>query len=183
MPWYFRPFKAFFLDSARSISNHRNLAKTRITPIIEARLLEEEAAKKAGRPPKDYDDMLQWLRDAVRPEHRTAEALAELQLITSMAAIHTTTLTVVNVLLELASHPEYIRPLREEIEAVIKEDGGVLQKTTLRKMRKVDSFMRECFRAGLSLCKRSFQPPPCPNAYIVLRRGLTYLQLVSTEGS
>ena len=152
-PRLLRPLKAFFFKSARSISSHRNLAKARLTPIIEARLAEEEAAKKAGRLPKDYNDMLQWFRDIVNPEDRTADALAELQLLTSMGAIHTTTLALINVLLDLASHLEYIQPLREEIEAVIKGDGGVMQKTTLRDMRRLDSFIRESFRAKLAMCR------------------------------
>ena len=80
--------------------------------------------------------MLQWFRDVARPEHNTTEALAEMQLCTSMAATHGSTITFINVLLGLASHPEYTHPLREEIEAVIREGGGAVQKTTLRKLRK-----------------------------------------------
>jgi cytochrome P450 len=153
VPWFIRPFKAFFGSSVKTIDSHRNTAKNCLTPIIEARLAEEEAMKKAGKPAKNHSDLLQWYRDIVRPEHRTPDALAELQLTTSMVSIHTTSLTLTNILLDLASHPEYIQPLREEMEATIREDGGVMQKTTLRKMRKVDSFIRESFRGKLLLCK------------------------------
>lgn len=153
VPWFFRPFKAYFHQAAISVKSHRKLAKARLAPIIEARLAEEEAAKKAGRSPENHDDMLQWLMDVVKPEHKNAEALGEMQLLTSMAAIHTSNITFINVLLGLASHPEYIQPLREEIETAIKEDGGAVQKATLRKMKKLDSFMRECLRARMGLCK------------------------------
>ena len=153
VPWFLRPFKALFHRSARSVDNHRKIAKSRLAPTIEARLVEEEAAKQAGRPPKEYDDMLQWFKDIVRPEHRTAEAIAQMQLEISVAAIHSSAVTLINIILDLASHPEYIPTLREEIEAVIKEDGGAIQKTTLRKMRKMDSFMRESVRGKLGLCR------------------------------
>lgn len=161
MPWFMRPFKAFYDQSPKLINIHRNLFKSRLIPSIEERLAEEEAAKKAGRPPKDYDDLLQWHMDIVRPEHRTAEALAEMQLNTMLVTIHSITLSLGSLLLELASHPEYIQPLREEIQAVIKEDGGVVQKSTLQNMRKLDSFMRETFRlGGITLCRYPFQSPP-----------------------
>ncbi|KAJ3489333.1 hypothetical protein NLI96_g2200 [Meripilus lineatus] len=47
-------------------------------------------------------------------------------------------------LYRLAAHSEYMAPLRAEVEAVIKSDGWT--KAALQKMRKVDSFFRECQR-------------------------------------
>ena len=166
MSGFARPFKAFFYQPAKVLDNHRKLAKARLTPIIEARLAEEEAAKKAGRPPIDYQDTLQWFRDIVRPEHKTSEAIAELQLGLSMVAIHTTAMSLTTVVLDLAAHPEYIQPLREEMEAVIKEDGGAVQKTTLRKMRKLDSFIKESFRGRVGLRRWPCQSPETRASYI-----------------
>lgn len=40
--------------------------------------------------------------------------------------------------------PEYIRPLREEVESIVKEHGWT--KTSIFKMRKLDSFLREVQR-------------------------------------
>jgi hypothetical protein len=40
--------------------------------------------------------------------------------------------------------PQYLQPLREEVEAVIAKEGW--SKTSLGKMRKVDSFIRETLR-------------------------------------
>jgi len=58
------------------------------------------------------------------------------------------------VLLDLASRPKYIQPLRDEIEAVLAEDGEQLddeglpyiRKSSFAKMRKLDSFIRESQR-------------------------------------
>ncbi len=55
-------------------------------------------------------------------------------------------------LLDLAAYPQYIRPLREEVEAVIAVEGWT--KAALGKMWKVDSFLKESQRyngIGLSM--------------------------------
>jgi cytochrome P450 len=69
-----------------------------------------------------------------------------------MAAIHTTVMTFSNALYHLAAYPEYAKPLREEIEAVIAEEGW--SKISLGKMRRLDSFIKEAQRvAGIAGCK------------------------------
>lgn len=47
-------------------------------------------------------------------------------------------------LYHLAANPEFIGPLRKEVEAVLQEDGWT--KAAMGKMRKLDSFMRESQR-------------------------------------
>lgn len=91
--------------------------------------------------------------------------LADFQLLLSMAAIHTTTISVVAIMYELAARPEYIEPLREEMVNAIEEDGGVLKKTTLNKLMKLDSFMKESARMNCGF--RSY-PPRC--AWITRRK-------------
>jgi cytochrome P450 len=44
----------------------------------------------------------------------------------------------------LATYPEYVQPLREEIEAVIQEQGW--SKASVAKMTKLDSFVKETMR-------------------------------------
>ncbi len=48
------------------------------------------------------------------------------------------------VLYRLLSHPEYIEPLRQEVDAVISEEGWT--KAGIDKMHKIDSFLRETQR-------------------------------------
>lgn len=60
--------------------------------------------------------------------------------------------------LDLATKPEYTQPLRDEIEDVIKEDEveedehGALKfkQSTLAKLKKLDSFMKESSRLSKS---------------------------------
>jgi hypothetical protein len=54
---------------------------------------------------------------------------------------------------DLAAHPEYIEPLQEEIEQVVKEDGyedgagsKKLNKSSVPKLWKLDSFLKESQR-------------------------------------
>jgi hypothetical protein len=59
---------------------------------------------------------------------------------------------------DLVTHPEYIRPLREEIDRVIEEDGYEvdgensefknLNKASLPKLKLLDSFLKESQRFG-----------------------------------
>lgn len=47
-------------------------------------------------------------------------------------------------LFQLAAHPEYLLPLREEVEAITSEEGWT--KAAMGKMLKIDSFIRESIR-------------------------------------
>jgi len=62
-------------------------------------------------------------------------------------------------LYRLLSNPEYIEPLRQEVEAAVAEEGWT--KAGLDKMYKIDSFLRETQRLdglGIGLVC-SFGPP------------------------
>ena len=49
-------------------------------------------------------------------------------------------------LYNLAAQPQYIKPLRDEVEGIIAEDGW--SKISIGKMRKLDSFLRESQRVN-----------------------------------
>lgn len=67
------------------------------------------------------------------------------------------------IIYDLLVHPEYLTPLREEIDQVLKEDGHEttrdgtqnFKKSSIPKLRKLDSFMKESQRlspAGIRKC-------------------------------
>jgi len=62
----------------------------------------------------------------------------------NFSAIHTTSMAFTQALFSLAARPQYIQPIREEVERVIAEDGW--SKLAMTKMRKLDSFLKENFR-------------------------------------
>ena len=56
-----------------------------------------------------------------------------------------------NVLYHLLSNPEYVEPLRRDVETVVAEEGWT--KAGMDKMHKLDSFLREAQRlTGLTIC-------------------------------
>jgi len=82
--------------------------------------------------------------DAAEGDERTSFRITKRLLSINFAAIHTSSVTFTHALFHLAAEPEYLTPLREEIEAIIKEDGW--SKASLGKMHKLDSFLRETQR-------------------------------------
>jgi len=67
---------------------------------------------------------------------------------TSRAALFTTATTVTHLMYDLASRPEYIELLREEVLTL---GDMLMNRANLMKLRKTDSFIRECQRFSLSM--------------------------------
>jgi len=133
---------------------------SKIRQMVEfIRPLVEERQKKMEEFGETWDDapndMLMWLMYEAKGVEKSPEGLARRLLMANMAALHTTSLTVTRVLYRLISHPEYIEPLRQEVEAVVAEEGWT--KAGMDKMRKIDSFLRETQRIdpdGLAMSMR-----------------------------
>jgi iron-sulfur cluster repair protein YtfE (RIC family) len=70
-------------------------------------------------------NIMAWLIDMVKGHERNADRLAHVQVITALAAVHTTVLRMVNVLYDLhANDPALIAELRAEIEEVANGPKG-----------------------------------------------------------
>ncbi|KAL4732975.1 cytochrome P450 [Aspergillus similis] len=109
-------------------------------------LLEEIGRRRAmnihGEPQDMTDWMVQWVEK--NPKNSMRGAAARI-IATFFGGIHTTTQLIVHSLFEIATRPEYVRPLREEIEGALAAHGG-WNKTSLESMVKLDSFVKECQR-------------------------------------
>lgn len=95
--------------------------------------------------------LLEWMvLNASSEAEADPKKLAPRQLILTMAAIHTSVMTVFFALFDLLKYPEYLEPLRGEILALIKDDGddGIqnLSKHDLNQLEKMDSFLAESQR-------------------------------------
>ncbi|KAH8996773.1 cytochrome P450 [Lactarius akahatsu] len=106
------------------------------------------------------NDMLMWLMSEAKGVERSLEGLARRMLAVNCAAIHTTSTTFTNVLYRLLSNPEYVEPLRHDVEIAIAEEGWT--KAGLDKMHKIDSFLRETQRLdsldSLTLLRLALRP-------------------------
>nr|BED42929.1 cytochrome P450 monooxygenase [Trametes versicolor] len=127
----------------RSLSRNREL----LQPVIDER---KEMMEKWGDDWTDKpNDLLQWFMEAQQTDDQF-RTIADRVMITNFAAIHTSSLSGSLTLLWLADHPEYIEPIREEIEEVISEQGWT--KAAMGKMWKLDSLLKEFQRhQGLGL--------------------------------
>ncbi|KIJ21175.1 hypothetical protein PAXINDRAFT_65823 [Paxillus involutus ATCC 200175] len=111
-------------------------------PIIEERRrhLKEYGKDWADKP----NDFLSWLMDHPEASESSIKDLTLRILSVNFAAIHTSSNSFTQALYILAANPQYMKPLREEIESVVKTDGW--SKGALPEMRKLDSFLKECQR-------------------------------------
>jgi cytochrome P450 len=115
-----------------------------IRPIVEERFAKMEEYGEDWDDSDMPNDMLTWLMSEAKGVERSLEGLGRRLLLVNFAAIHSTSLTVTQILYRLLANPEYFEPLREEIDAVIKEEGWT--KAGIDKMYKIDSIVRETQR-------------------------------------
>ncbi|KAF4574541.1 hypothetical protein EYR36_005885 [Pleurotus pulmonarius] len=129
------------------------ITEKNLKPFILQRLQENELLGK-DRPDRP-NDLISWLSDVVpEADKGTINTFIERTLAVNFAAIHTTSNAFLQVLLQLATHPEYVHALREEVETIIGEEGW--SKAAIGKMLKVDSFIRESVRfQGISTVSMS----------------------------
>ncbi|KAJ7310829.1 cytochrome P450 [Mycena albidolilacea] len=134
LPTILRPIFGPLLTSRK-----RNLrqAEKLLEPILQERLNDHDSSS-------SNNDLISWLLDASPPDGRTVTAIAERILAINFGAIHTSSMSFTNVLFDLATCPQYMAPLREEVKRVVTTDG--LTKAAIGKMYQVDSFLRESQR-------------------------------------
>ncbi|KAI6014568.1 hypothetical protein PISMIDRAFT_6861 [Pisolithus microcarpus 441] len=92
----------------------------------------------------EVDDFLQWLMN--NGSESTEREITQRILAMVFASIHATASSLMRAVYDLAAHPEYIVPLREEVDAVVRQDGWT--KAAIDKMYKIDSFLKESHRLG-----------------------------------
>ncbi|CAL8578040.1 hypothetical protein XPA_003842 [Xanthoria parietina] len=91
------------------------------------------------------ENLLSWMMQSAEGQENDAAHLAHLEIVISLASIHTSQMNVVHVLYDLATYPDYVEPLREEIRNTADADGG-WHKSSYTKLRKLDSFIKESQR-------------------------------------
>ena len=148
MPALLRPLGALLVPYIRRIRSHRQNARRLLIPEIERR-------RSPGSGPKD--DMLSWLSEASEGEDSLPEQVADQELGLGFAATHGMTNLIVNTLYDLVARwDDYAHQLRNEIEQAWTEDGGKLHASSISRLSKLDSFIKESQRlCPGSACKMS----------------------------
>ncbi|KAJ5294327.1 hypothetical protein N7508_009148 [Penicillium antarcticum] len=136
LPEFLRPFAVRYLPTSRKAQGQLKQARKIINPVLK----ERRAAERSGKG-VEYHDAIQWLEDTSKGRHYDPAAA---QLALSAAAIHTTTDLFTQTLLDICGREDLIRDLREEIVTVVQAEGW--KKTTLYKLKLMDSVIKECQR-------------------------------------
>jgi len=140
-PKWLIPIAAQFTSKCKQVRADQAAARSILRPIIARRYEEIRAAEQEGRKPNLPDDAIDWFRTAAKGRKFDEEII---QMGLAVAAIHTTSDLLTQALLNLASHPEMIEPLREEITRVLGKFGW--KKVALTELRLLDSFFKETQR-------------------------------------
>ncbi|GME34330.1 Cytochrome p450 [Neofusicoccum parvum] len=133
-PWL-RPIANVFLPESRKLRQEIAHARRLIEPLIDQRRRENSNDSGKARGTIDWMDQV--------AKGRSYDPVMT-QLFFSLFAVHTTTELVTNVMYDICAHPEYIEPLRDEIEGVLRAEGW--KKTSLFNMKFLDSFLNEVQR-------------------------------------
>jgi hypothetical protein len=140
-PALLRPLARYWCPELVAVHKSLDTMKRLMAPVIE----ENARAIEAGTAPRDMNTWNMVNAPASLRENITVQS--HNQLAVSMAAVHTTSMTTTHIVFDLAARPEYLEPLREEIEAVkATETSQYLSKTSMPKLKKLDSFLKESQR-------------------------------------
>lgn len=143
-PSILRPIVHHFLPSMQKLRHHLSVGRSIVQQEIEKRHLIRDGKMAPEEPPRTHTDALDWFEELSNAYNEPFD-MTRGQIGLSLAAIHTTSNLLTNIMYDLAAYPEYIQPLRDEIAAVLAEDG-TLKKTSLLKLKLMDSVMKESQR-------------------------------------
>ncbi|KAJ4252797.1 hypothetical protein NW762_010703 [Fusarium torreyae] len=142
-PGFTRPLVHWFLPGCQKLRKEVQKARSIIQGTVDRRRQHEKELLAAGQAMPVYDDAIEWLEKAAAAKGITCD-LAASQLGLSLAAIHTTTDLLTQVLTRICQNPDILEPLREEMTSALREDGW--NKTSLYKMKLLDSVIKESQR-------------------------------------
>ncbi|KAL7778239.1 hypothetical protein CFE70_004916 [Pyrenophora teres f. teres 0-1] len=141
-PWpaFIRPLIFPWLRGAKLLQKHLAITKKYFKPIFEERLADLQKGNQSKKP----IDMVQWMAESAKGSDRNPDVLAHNMLFMALAGVHTSSATAIHVLFDLCAHPEFITPLRDEIERTVREYGWSL--SSINCLKRLDSFMKESQR-------------------------------------
>ncbi|KAJ7269671.1 cytochrome P450 [Mycena rebaudengoi] len=124
-------------------------AMKHLEPIIQHRLDMDDKYGANWPEGNRPNDLLTWFIDeagAGRPERRTPRNLTRKLCFMNLGATHTVATAFLQALYNLATAPEYVEALREEVAAVVGAEGWT--KGAMTRMVLLDSFLKETMRVS-----------------------------------
>lgn len=148
----------FERSKVRDLIPSKELLGLMLCPRLLAPILKQSLNPLEKQKPSEAKSVLQAVRNTFdASEQGSLDAHVQLQMNIGSAALFTTTTSCFHVLYQLATHPEYVDPIRKEIaDTVI----GSMDKTCSEKLFMLDSFIRETQR-WCNLTQRKLHPLSC----------------------
>lgn len=141
-PAWLRPLIQWFMPNCTAARAMVRDARNLINPLLEKRRVEKADAARGGER-FNYDDAIEWVEQTALDKNVSYDpACAQLSL--SVAAIHSTTDSFTQVMLDIARNPDLIEPLRKEIISVMGVAGW--SKHSLYNLKLMDSVLKESQR-------------------------------------
>lgn len=159
-PTFLRPILVRVLPHSRALISLVREAERVMGDVLKSR----QALKASGQSPENMD-AIEWFAQISKGRKYNP---VHVQLTLSFVAIHTTADMLSQVMFDLAQHPEYIDPLRQEAIRVLGEHGW--RKTSLYGLKLMDSVLKEVQR--LRPINDSLFPPPRSPALLNVPRHL-----------
>ncbi|KAK4503568.1 hypothetical protein PRZ48_004483 [Zasmidium cellare] len=145
MPSLLLPMIYRFLPAYQKLGRIRKASIRLLKPIVQAR----REAMETPDGQEGADNMLQWtLNERVKKQFhdKDYELLAHFQLELALAATHTTSMALTQILFDLVAWPEYIDILRQEVKEQYAANNFSFKGQFMKGLSKLDSFMRESQR-------------------------------------
>ncbi|KAJ4405924.1 hypothetical protein N0V82_010224 [Gnomoniopsis sp. IMI 355080] len=139
-PAFTRRIVHWFLPSAKLVRKNLEPCRKILQPVVAQRKKLKAEALARGEPAPVYDDALGWFEKEYGNNYDPAYS----QITLSTVAIDTTSDLLQSTMLQLARHPEYIQPIRDEIVEVLGKQG--LKKIALYNLKFMDSCLKETQR-------------------------------------
>ncbi|KAJ0417350.1 cytochrome P450 [Aspergillus carlsbadensis] len=140
-PSILRSLVAPFLPTVRKIQSELEEARQIIAPVLARRKAEKQAALEQGITHEPYQDAMEWMEQCAKGREYDA-AVAQLSL--SLAAIHTTSDMLTQVLYDICACDGLVEEMRGEIVDVIRKEGWT--RMTLSQLTLMDSVLKESQR-------------------------------------
>ncbi|KAI0409324.1 cytochrome P450 [Xylaria palmicola] len=136
-PALLRPWIAPWLTSVKRMRSHLHIAQELFGPVFADGMSEDPIYH-------NECSVIEWMARSARGEDRDPRILVKKLLFLTLAAIHTSTMSITHALFDLCERAEYMEPLRKEIATVVKTYGWTL--TAIHEMKLLDSFIKESQR-------------------------------------
>ncbi|RYC57817.1 hypothetical protein CHU98_g8401 [Xylaria longipes] len=145
LPPWMQPLVCLFLPSFWKGNYYVRRAKKLLRPIIQ-QLLNESSTSSPSTYDPSTSNVMHWLAELAKGRDRSADTIAHIEVLLSLASVHTTLLRMVNVLYDITSSgSELLEELRDEIAEISQSKTGWTENPH-DKLYKLDSVLRESQR-------------------------------------